>query len=104
MKVLRSNTAGEEALRRFRTEAAVLARLNHPDIVTIYEFVETSTDLVMVMEFVTGESLEALARRSGPLSLDTVAYVIDRVLSALEQAHRYGIVHRDLKPANVMVT
>jgi len=82
----------------------VLARLNHPDIVTIYEFLETDTDFVMVMEFVAGESLEGFARRSGPLAPDVVAYLIDRALAALEYAHRFGIVHRDLKPANVMVT
>jgi len=104
IKVLRSDGADEETRQRFRAETAVLARLNHPDIVTIYEFLETDTDLVMVMEFVAGESLEGFARRSGPLALDIVAYLIDRLLSALEYAHRFGIVHRDLKPANVMIT
>jgi tRNA A-37 threonylcarbamoyl transferase component Bud32 len=104
MKVLRLDAADEEMLHRFRAETAVLARLNHPDIVTIYEFLETDTDFVMVMEFVAGESLEGFARRSGPLAPDVVAYLIDRALAALEYAHRFGIVHRDLKPANVMVT
>jgi serine/threonine-protein kinase len=104
VKVLRWDAADKETLRRFRSEAAVLGRLNHPDIVTIYEFLQTDRDLAMVMEFVPGESLEALARRSGPVAADTVAYVVDHVLSALDQAHRFGIVHRDLKPANVMLT
>jgi serine/threonine-protein kinase len=104
IKVLRPDAADAETLRRFRTEAAILARLNHPDIATIYELVQTDAELFMVMELVAGESLEAVAERSGRLPVDTAAYLIDRVLSALSHAHEVGIVHRDLKPANVMVT
>jgi serine/threonine-protein kinase len=104
IKVLRPDAADAETLRRFRGEAAILARLNHPDIATIYELVQTDTELFMVMELVAGESLEAMATRSGRLPVDSAAYLIDRVLSALTHAHEVGIVHRDLKPANVMVT
>jgi serine/threonine-protein kinase len=104
VKVLRWDAADQETLRRFRREAAVLGRLSHPEIVAIYEFLQTARDLAIVMEFVAGESLEALARRSGPLAADTMAYVMDHVLAALDHAHRFGIVHRDLKPANVMIT
>jgi len=104
IKVLRPDAADAETLRRFRGEAAILARLNHPDIATIYELVQTETELFMVMELVAGESLEAVATRSGRLPVDSAAYLIDRVLAALTHAHEVGIVHRDLKPANVMVT
>jgi serine/threonine-protein kinase len=104
IKVLRPDAADAETLRRFRTEAAILARLNHSDIATIYELVQTDTELFMVMELVAGESLEAVATRSGRLAVDAAAYLIDRVLAALSHAHDVGIVHRDLKPANVMVT
>jgi serine/threonine-protein kinase len=104
IKVLRPDAADAETLRRFRTEAAILARLNHPDIATIYELVHTDTELFMVMELVAGESLEAVATRAGRLAVDAAAYLIDRVLAALSHAHEAGIVHRDLKPANVMVT
>jgi serine/threonine-protein kinase len=102
--VLRPDAADAETLRRFRTEAAVLARLNHTDIATIYELVQSDTELFMVMELVAGESLEAVAARAGRLPVDAAAYIIDRVLAALTHAHEVGVVHRDLKPANVMVT
>jgi serine/threonine protein kinase len=104
IKVLRPDAADAETLRRFRTEAAILARLNHSDIATIYELVQTDSELFMVMELVAGESLEAVAARSGRLPVESAAYLIDRVLSALTHAHEVGVVHRDLKPANVMVT
>jgi serine/threonine-protein kinase len=77
--------------------------LNHPDIATIYELFRSETELLMVMELVRGESLEQLSSRVGAMPA-RAAYFIDRVLSALEHAHRAGIVHRDIKPANVMVT
>jgi hypothetical protein len=57
-----------------------------------------------VMELVRGETLEQLASREGPLPPARAAYLSDRILSALEHAHRAGVVHRDMKPANVMVT
>ena len=91
-------------MRRFKAEATTLAKLNHPEIATIYELFRFDTNLLMVMELVRGETLEKLSERSGALQPARAAALIDRVLSALEHAHRAGIVHRDIKPANVMVT
>src|SRR5687767_1601591 len=104
IKVLNPELADTEVMTRFRAEATTLARLNHPHIATIYELYRRDHDLLMVMEFVKGETLERLLERCGPLAPARAADIIDRVLSALEHAHRAGIVHRDLKPANVMVT
>jgi serine/threonine-protein kinase len=104
IKVLNPELADSDILKRFRTEATTLARLNHPEIATLYELFRTDTDLLMVMEFVRGETLDKLSDRLGPLLPDRAAYLIDKVLGALEHAHRAGIVHRDMKPANVMVT
>lgn len=104
IKVLHADVADTEILRRFRVEATTLAKLNHPEIATIHELLPTETDLLMVMEFVRGETLEKLSNRLGPMPPDHAAYLTGRVLSALEYAHRAGIVHRDMKPANVMVT
>jgi serine/threonine-protein kinase len=104
IKTLNPDFANTELMRRFRGEATILARLNHPHIATLYELFRAGDDLLMVMEFVRGETLDALAERVGPMSPDQAAYLIDRILSALEHAHRAGIVHRDMKPANVMVT
>ena len=104
VKTLDRDLAGTDILRRFRAEATILARLNHPDIATVYELFHSGTELLMVMELICGETLEQLSRRVGPMSPARAAYFVDRLLSALEHAHRAGVVHRDMKPANVMVT
>jgi serine/threonine-protein kinase len=100
-----SAEVGEEQdiVKRFRAEATTLARLNHPEIATIYELYRHESDLLMVMEYVSGETLERLSQRSGPLPPERAAYLVAQVLGALQYAHQAGIVHRDLKPANVMV-
>jgi serine/threonine-protein kinase len=104
VKALNGDLAETDVLRRFRAEATILARLNHPEIATIYELFRWETDLLMVMELVRGETLEQLANRAGALLPARAAHLVDRILSALEHAHRAGVVHRDMKPANVMVT
>jgi eukaryotic-like serine/threonine-protein kinase len=104
IKTLNPGLADTEIMKRFRAEATILAKLNHPQIATIYELYRSETDLLMVMEFVRGETLDHLATRLGPMSGPQAVYLVDQILAALEHAHRAGIVHRDMKPANVMVT
>ncbi len=104
IKVLNPDLGEGEVLKRFRAEAISLARLNHPGIATIYELYRHEDDLLMVMEFVRGETLQTLSERLGPLAPPQAAHLCIQVLDALAHAHRAGIVHRDLKPANVMVT
>ena len=104
IKVLNPDLANPDIIKRFRVEATTLARLNHPEIATIYELLPSGTDLLMVMELVRGETLDELLGRVGPMAPGLAARIIDRILAALEHAHRAGIVHRDMKPANVMVT
>jgi serine/threonine-protein kinase len=104
VKTLNPDLANTEVMERFRAEATILAKLNHAQIATIFELFRSENDLLMVMEFVRGETLDKLAERLGPFAPDRAAYLIDLILSALEYAHRAGVVHRDVKPANVMVT
>jgi serine/threonine-protein kinase len=104
VKTLNPDLANTEVMSRFRAEATILARLNHPQIATIFELFRADGDLLMVMEFVRGESLDKLLERQGALPPERAAYIIDLILSALEHAHRAGVVHRDVKPANVMLT
>jgi serine/threonine-protein kinase len=104
VKTLNPDLANTEVMTRFRAEATILAKLNHPQIATIFELLQSENDLLMVMEFVRGETLDKLVERLGPIAPDRAAYLIDLILSALEHAHREGVVHRDVKPANVMVT
>ena len=92
-------------MKRFRAEAVTLARLNHAGIATIYELHHQQDDeLLMVMEFVRGETFHDLADRLGPLAPPQAAHLCMQVLDALGHAHRGGVVHRDLKPANLMIT
>jgi protein kinase-like protein len=102
--VLNPDLGDADLLKRFRTEAVSLARLNHPGIATIYELHRHEDDLLMVMEFLRGETLQKLSERLGPLEPPQAAHICVQILDALAHAHRAGVIHRDLKPANVMVT
>jgi len=104
IKVLNPDLTDARLMKRFRAEATILARLNHADIATIYELVESDGDLLIVMEFVHGETLEAIVARTAGLPPEAAAALVDRILAALAHAHRAGIVHCDVKPANIMVT
>jgi eukaryotic-like serine/threonine-protein kinase len=104
IKVLNPDLTDDAVLKRFRAEAVTLARLNHPGIATIYELHHQGDELLMVMEFVRGETLHDLSDRLGPLQPPQAAHLCTQVLDALAHAHRGGVVHRDLKPANVMIT
>jgi serine/threonine protein kinase len=104
IKVLNAEVTEPEALRRFRTEAITLARLQHPAIATLFELTEDDGNLLMVMEFVRGETLQKLAERMGRVPPDFAAQLCSQALDGLWHAHRAGIVHRDLKPGNLMVT
>ncbi len=103
IKVLNAELSDPTVARRFRAEAVTVARLNHPGIATIYELVQHDGQWLMVMEFVRGETLEAMVVRRGPLPIDVAADLVMQTLSALAHAHSLGVVHRDLKPANLML-
>jgi serine/threonine-protein kinase len=104
IKILNTGLNDPEVAKRFRAEAVTVARLSHPGIATVYELFEHDGQWLMVMEYVRGETLEALIDRSGPLSPERGAEVCLHALAALAHAHHLGVVHRDLKPANLMLT
>src|SRR5437016_2866375 len=104
LKVLPPGTLSDEsARRRFRKEALALARLNHPNIGGIYEFGTQDGCDFLVMEFVSGLTLDAKLA-SGPLPQDEVLRLGTQFADGLQAAHAQGIVHRDLKPGNVRLT
>jgi serine/threonine protein kinase len=104
MKVLSPETATKpEMLRRFRTEAQAISKLNHPNIVQTFDFGQSDGALYLVMEYVGGDDLSALLRRDGPWTFTRAARLFAQVCSGLTEAHEAGIVHRDLKPENLMV-
>ncbi|MBI1763086.1 MAG: protein kinase [Acidobacteria bacterium] len=105
IKVLRPELARQPQLvERFRAEAIALARLNHPFVATLHTLLRHDEDFLMVMEYVRGETLEGILRRSGALTLSQGLRLFGQVLEGIAHAHQLGIVHRDLKPANLMLT
>jgi serine/threonine-protein kinase len=104
MKILLPDLAHEPELAdRFLREIKVQASLEHPNIAALHTAVRVNNQLLMLMEFVEGVTLEQRAK-NGPLpAADAVAY-IRQVLAALEYAHARGVIHRDIKPANMMLT
>ena len=104
IKVLPDTVAGdEERLRRFESEARVLASLNHPNIAVIHGFESDGDTHFLVMELVEGQTL-AQRLASGPLELGPLLKIFGQVAEALEAAHEKGVAHRDLKPQNLMIT
>jgi len=104
MKVLSTANAGDvERRRRFVQEAQAASALNHPNIITIHDVLSTEGFEFMVMEFVSGVTLDDLIPKHG-LNVQKTLDVAVQIADALQTAHAAGIVHRDLKPANVMVT
>jgi len=105
IKQLRTEFAGNsDIVERFRTEAVTLAKLNHPNIVTLYSFLREAGGLYMVLEFVRGETFDALIRRRGALPWTEAVGLIIQALHGLEHAHQMQVIHRDLKPANIILT
>ncbi len=89
-----------DRLTRFRTEARILAALNHPNIAAVYGLEESGGFTALVMEFVDGEDLSQRIAR-GAIPLEEVLPIAKQIADALDAAHEQGIVHRDLKPANI---
>lgn len=89
---------------RFKNEARAMARLSHPNIVTVYDFGETAEGLLyFVMEFIEGMDVHRMLKEQGKLHSDHVKNIIAQVFDALDYAHGKLIIHRDIKPANIMV-
>lgn len=94
----------QQFVERFRREAQRAANLNHPNIVSVFDWGEERGTYFIVMEYVEGRSLAEMIRTEGSIHPDKVAEISSEVAAALSFAHRNGIVHRDVKPGNVLVS
>ncbi|MEW6733852.1 MAG: protein kinase [Acidobacteriota bacterium] len=93
-----------DLFERFKREAIAAARINHPNIVPVYDFGQTKEGLAyIVMEYVNGVSLAQLVKQEEKLTTERIVDLIEQVCIAMSAAHNKGIIHRDLKPDNVMV-
>ncbi|HEX8564045.1 MAG TPA: protein kinase [Pyrinomonadaceae bacterium] len=105
IKVLRPELARQTSIvERFRSEAVLLAKLNHPNIATLYSLLRQGDELFMVLEFIRGETLEQLLHRRGALPEDDAIPIFCQALDGINHAHELGIVHRDVKPGNMILT
>ena len=105
IKVLREQLAGDaDFIKRFRREAQAVARLSHPNIVSIYDVGEDKEIHYLVMEYIDGKNLKQLIQERGKLSpLEAVDFAL-QICEALEHAHENSIIHRDIKPHNILIT
>jgi serine/threonine protein kinase len=92
----------QRALRRFKREALAVARLNHPNIVTVFDYGEHEGRAYLVMEYIEGSTLKG--RLGKPVSYTQALELVTAVASALDYAHSKGLIHRDIKPANILFT
>ena len=93
----------EELHQRTLREARAAARLNHPNVVQIYDVINAEHRPWIVMEYLKARSLFQLVRTGGPLSPERTAEIGLAVLAALTAAHAAGVLHRDVKPSNVLI-
>lgn len=94
----------QEGMReRFFKEAEIAARLQHPNITTVYDFGKVDGEPYMVQEYLPGEDLDQMIKRRDPITLGDKLRILLQVADGLRYAHSRGVVHRDVKPANIRV-
>ena len=104
LKVLPLERATPEAISNFMREARTQAKLDHPNLVRVYDAGRDGNTHFLVVEFVPGTDLRKVVRSQGPLTQQQAASVILQAARGLEYAHQRGLMHRDIKPGNILVT
>ncbi len=101
--MLPSFSGNKELVERFFQEAETASKLDHPNIVKIFDFGDEDGFLYLVMQYIQGDTLESILSFRGKLTVKEALSITLQVLSALDYAHEKGLVHRDIKPANIML-
>jgi serine/threonine-protein kinase len=105
VKILSRNYAGDRNfVARFKSEAQVLAKLKHPNIVDIYDWGKFDDSYFIIMEYIDGTSLKELIDRKGALDPKVSVNIIIQICEALLFAHNNNLIHRDVKPQNILIT
>ena len=104
LKVISEKYLGDESARlRFLREARAAASVRHPNVASVFHLGKSGGNYFYAMEFVEGETLESLIRRSGRLEVKLALEIATQVAAGLAAVHKKGLVHRDIKPSNIMV-
>jgi serine/threonine protein kinase len=104
IKVLKQELVNEsDIIERFKLEAVTLAKINHPNVATIYAFFEKDNRYFIVTELISGWQLNTFIEKTGALPLSVALYFFKQVLAGIGSVHAENIVHRDLKPSNIMI-
>ena len=105
IKVLHNNlTANPQFRDRFVNEAMILAQLNHPNIITIFDLLEKEGDFFIVTEYVQGDTIDNVMKNiRSPFNVHRALNIFSKTLNAFNYAHGKGIIHRDIKPSNIML-
>lgn len=106
IKILNPELADNSEIKeRFHNEAITLSKLSHPNIVSLYDFIEYEGKLILIMEFAEGEPLDEILKRDRRIEpVEKCIKIFSKILNGFSYAHRQGIVHRDIKPSNIMLT
>ncbi len=102
IKILATDT-GVEAIKTITAEARALAKINHPNVCSVYEVGIEADKPFILMEYLEGETLDTRTKRAGKLPPEAILKLSSEILDALAAAHRVKVIHRDLKPSNVFL-
>jgi serine/threonine-protein kinase len=104
LKILSLNTSYNSTfIERFKREARNQAKLMHPNIVSVYGFVEEKDILGIAMEYIEGDTVESIIRERGRIEFSYALELMSQILTGIEYAHQQGFIHRDLKPSNIIL-
>ena len=104
LKILNLNsTHNSSFIERFKKEARNQAKLSHPNIVSVYGFVQERDILGIAMEYIEGDTLESTIKNGGKIEFSYAIELMEQILNGIESAHNQGFIHRDLKPSNIIL-
>ena len=104
LKIININsTPNSNFIERFKREARNQAKLSHPNIVSVYGFIQEKDILGIVMEYIQGETIENILKKNGRFDLRYATELLEQILNGIDAAHNLGFIHRDLKPSNIIL-